>query len=121
MYRGSQVISFFLLALNILMLFGGQILFKLGLEKIGGVSIASAWKALFSPIIIAGLVLYVCATLIWFTVLSRMPLSVAYPMQSLAYILGLLAAIFIFNEPVSILKWIGAVVIMVGVFLVAID
>lgn len=103
------------------MLASGQIFFKLGLGKMGGVSLDNAWKALFNYYIIAGLFLYVFATLIWFVVLSRVPLSVAYPVQSIAYVFGLLAALFIFNEPVSFIKWVGMAVIMVGVFIIAID
>ncbi|MEK4061086.1 MULTISPECIES: EamA family transporter [Paenibacillus] len=110
-----------LLLLNIIMLASGQILFKLGLGKMGGVSLDNAWKALFNLYIIAGLFLYVFATLIWFVVLSRIPLSVAYPVQSIAYVLGLLAALFIFNEPVTLIKWVGMAVIMVGVLIIAVD
>ncbi|MEK5182245.1 EamA family transporter [Paenibacillus sp. FSL P4-0288] len=110
-----------LLLFNIVMLASGQIFFKLGLEKMGGVSLNNAWKALFNIQIIAGLLLYVFATLVWFVVLSRVPLSVAYPVQSIAYVLGLLAALFIFNEPVSLMKWLGMIVIMVGVFVIAVD
>lgn len=87
----------------------------------GGVSLDNAWKALFNLYIIAGLFLYVFATLIWFVVLSRIPLSVAYPVQSIAYVLGLLAALFIFNEPVTLIKWVGMAVIMVGVLIIAVD
>ncbi|ASA26520.1 hypothetical protein B9T62_28965 [Paenibacillus donghaensis] len=103
------------------MLATGQIFFKLGLGKIGGVNLNNAWKAMFNIHIIAGLILYVFATLIWFVVLSRIPLSVAYPIQSIAYVLGLLAALLIFNEPVSAMKWLGMMIIMLGVVIIAVD
>ena len=109
----------FLLLLNIIMLVAGQVLFKLGLEKMGGVALANSWKAMFVPHIIAGLVLYALATLVWFVILSRMPLSTAYPIQSLAYVLGMVIALLIFNEPVSLTKWVGAGVIIIGVILVS--
>lgn len=109
----------FLLLLNIVMLVTGQVLFKLGLEKMGGVTLANAWKAMFIPNVIVGLILYALATLIWFVVLSRMSLSTAYPIQSLAYVLGIIVALVIFQEPVSLTKWIGAGVIVIGVILVS--
>jgi len=103
------------------MLASGQIFFKLGLGKMGGVGLNNAWKALFNIHIIIGLSLYVFATIVWFVVLSRMPLSVAYPLQSLAYVFGILAALFIFNEPVSLMKWFGMMIIMIGVFIISVD
>lgn len=121
MIKTETFISYFLLLLNIIMLVSGQAFFKLGLEKMGGVNLSNAWKALFSPTIIVGLALYVVATLIWFVVLSRLPLSVAYPIQSLAYVLGIFLAIAMFHESVSPMKWIGAIIIVFGVVLIAID
>lgn len=121
MFKIDTVLSYALLLLNILMLVSGQVFFKLGLEKIGGVNLANAWKALLSPTIFIGLVLYAIATLIWFVVLSRLPLSVAYPIQSLAYVLGILLSISLFHETVSPMKWIGTVIIVVGVIFIATD
>ncbi|MDQ1235816.1 drug/metabolite transporter (DMT)-like permease [Paenibacillus sp. SORGH_AS306] len=117
----DSMVSYVLLLLNILMLVSGQAFFKLGLEKIGGVTLATAWKALFSPTIIIGLFLYVVATLIWFVVLSRLPLSIAYPIQSLAYVLGIFLAVLMFHESVSPMKWIGAIIIVIGVLFIAVD
>ncbi|MEK6993829.1 EamA family transporter [Paenibacillus sp. FSL K6-1566] len=119
MFKNSNTISYFLLGLNIIMLSGGQILFKVGLERMGGVNLSQSWKAIFNPIVFTGLLLYVIATLIWFVVLSRIPLSIAYPAQSIAYILGIFAAIYIFSEPVSLMKWIGASLILLGVIFIA--
>ncbi|AWP25486.1 transmembrane small multi-drug resistance protein, putative [Paenibacillus vortex V453] len=119
MLKNSTAFSYLLLGLNVIMLSGGQILFKVGLERMGGVNLAQSWKAIFNPIIFSGLMLYVIATLIWFVVLSRIPLSIAYPTQSIAYILGIFAAVYMFNEPVSLMKWIGASLILIGVIFIA--
>lgn len=111
--------SYIYLVLNIVFLVIGQLLFKLGLDKIGGITLSTAWRAALQPYILSGLLLYVIATLLWFIVLSRLPLSTAYPMQSLAYVFGLLMAWQIFNEPISITKWVGVVVICIGVAIVS--
>lgn len=121
MIKSETLLSYFLLFLNIIMLVSGQAFFKLGLEKIGGVNLGNAWKALLSPTIIVGLALYALATLVWFVVLSRLPLSVAYPIQSLAYVLGIFLAISMFHETVSPMKWIGAAIIVIGVIFIATD
>ncbi|KAF6634920.1 EamA family transporter [Paenibacillus polymyxa] len=117
----ETLVSYLLLLLNILMLVSGQAFFKLGLDKMGGVTINNAWKALLSPTIIIGLVLYAIATLVWFVVLSRIPLSTAYPIQSLAYVLGILLASWIFHEPISPVKWTGAIIIIIGVLFIAVE
>lgn len=108
-----------LLLMNIIMLVAGQVLFKMGLDRMGGVTLATSWKAMFTPHILAGLLLYALATLVWFAVLSRMSLSTAYPIQSLAYVFGMVIALIVFNEPVSLTKWIGAGIIIVGVILIS--
>ncbi|WP_019424796.1 EamA family transporter [Paenibacillus sp. OSY-SE] len=108
-----------LLFMNITMLVAGQVLFKMGLDRMGGVTLVTSWKALFIPHILVGLVLYALATLVWFVVLSRMSLSTAYPISSLAYVFGMIVALIVFNEPVSITKWIGAGIIIFGVILIS--
>jgi len=57
----------------------------------------------------------VAATIIWMYILKRFELSVAYPLISISYIFGMLAAIFIFNEVVPLTRWIGVGLIMIGV------
>ncbi|MEC0213245.1 EamA family transporter [Paenibacillus ehimensis] len=108
--------SYILLAANIFLLVSGQILFKLGLQKIGEFQIL---KILMSPFIISGLALYVVATGLWFVVLTKMNLSVAYPLQSLAYVLGLFAAWIVFGEFITVTKWIGVAAIIFGAYMIA--
>jgi drug/metabolite transporter (DMT)-like permease len=60
----------------------------------------------------------VIATLIWVFVLKKYEFSSAYPLISISYVFGLLAAQFIFHEQVSWTRWLGVIVIMIGVFLV---
>ena len=52
-------------------------------------------------------------------IVKHYPLSVAYPMVSLTYVFGMLAAMVFFHEPVSLAKWIGIGLIMAGCCLVA--
>ena len=42
----------------------------------------------------------------------------AYPLISISYIFGVLAARFVFHETIPLTRWIGVLVIIVGVFLV---
>ena len=43
----------------------------------------------------------------------------AYPLVSLSYVLGMVAAIVFFHEDVNLVKWIGVGMIMFGCFLIA--
>ena len=59
------------------------------------------------------------SSVLWMYIVKHYPLSVAYPMISLSYVFGMLAAIMFFHESVSAMKWIGVGFIMVGCCLIA--
>lgn len=59
------------------------------------------------------------ATILWLYILKNFEFSAAYPMISISYIFGMLAAIFIFHETIPMTRWIGVALIMIGVILVA--
>lgn len=56
--------------------------------------------------------------IIWMYVLKRFDFSIAYPLLSISYIIGLFAAQFIFHEAIPLTRWIGVLIIMIGVFFV---
>ena len=137
------------LAVNILLLVGGQILWKVGLTRaavghatlgraaagqaaLGQSALAQAavsqaaaghgvsWlQVALSPFIWGGLALYGVATVLWLFALSRLPLSVAYPIQALAYVLGMIAAERFLGEKVPLWGWLGGLLIFLGVALIA--
>lgn len=108
-----------LILFNVILLTSGQILWKKGLLAAGGISMSNIAGIIFSPLILAGLGLYIIATVVWFVVLSKADLSYAYPLQSLAYVIGVLAAWLIFKEVIPPTRWIGVAVIIAGVALVS--
>ena len=102
-----------------------QLLLKLGMAKIG--VFAFSWhnfapivfKAISSPWILAGVCVYVGSLGVWLMVLSRIPVSIAYPMVSLAYITSAIAAYYLLGEDLSLARIAGIIVILIGVYLVA--
>lgn len=104
------------LAINIIFLATGQILWKLAMSKMDGFDLISI---MLNPYIVSGVVLYGLATLLWLYILSKKELSLVYPLQSITYVLGTLLAIFVFHENVSLLRWLGIAIIIVGATLVA--
>ena len=108
--------TYIFLAINIIFLPAGQILWKLSMSKMDGFNIISI---ILNPYIIIGVALYGLATLLWLYILSKEELSLVYPLQSITYVIGTILAIFIFRENVSLLRWVGIVTIIVGATLVA--
>lgn len=57
----------------------------------------------------------IVAMAMWFYMLKHWDLSLAYPMQSIAYIWGMLASAVFLHETIVPSRWIGVVLIMAGV------
>ncbi len=93
----------------------GQTLWKIGLERMEGYSL----KLLLNPLILAGVFVYGVSTILWLYVLSKLPFSTAYPLNSIAYALSLFVGFFIFNENIDLRKILGTVLILAGVFFIA--
>lgn len=104
----------------------GQLSLKSGMTQVGQVGAAAlaqplqlALRVLTTPLVVGGLGLYVLGAAAWLTVLSRVPLSLAYPMLALSYALTPALAWLLLGEQVSSLRWLGIFTICVGVLLVA--
>lgn len=61
----------------------------------------------------------IIATILWMYILKHFDFSMAYPMISISYIFGMVASIVVFNESIPSTRWIGVVLIMIGVIFVA--
>ena len=80
--------------------------------------------AQFLPVailLIAGFGCYGASLVSWLIALSRYPLSLAYPLLSLSYVVVYLAAAAwpVLDEPLSEARTVGIAIIVVGVVLVA--
>ena len=58
---------------------------------------------------------FAAASIIWIYMLKNFEFSIIYPIISISYIFGMLAAIFVFHEAVPFTRWIGVGLIMIGV------
>ena len=102
--------------LNTLMMATGQMLFKAGSAGKSRGSVLDIIKLFFSPIVFVALCLYAATTGLWLFILSKVPMSHAYPIQALAFPIVLLASMFFFKETISPMKWLGVAIIVCGVF-----
>lgn len=100
-----------------------QLLLKETMNKIGGFSftlhnvIPIAFKVALNPYFLAGLSAYVLSLCVWLLVLSRLDVNIAYPLTSIAFIFVAFAGAFFFNEPLTMTRIAGIVVIIGGIYL----
>ena len=66
-----------------------------------------------------GLICYAISVVVWILALSRVDVSIAYPMLSIGYIVNAVAAWHLFDEPISLGKIVGIGIIIVGVYILA--
>jgi multidrug transporter EmrE-like cation transporter len=117
--------SFSLILTGVLLNAAAQLLLKAGVTRVGEFSfsidnaIPMGFKLLTQLPIIGGLACYGISVVVWIMALSRVPVSVAYPMLSIGYIVNAFAAYWLFGESLNAQKLIGIGVIVVGVYLVA--
>jgi drug/metabolite transporter (DMT)-like permease len=114
------MLKFVLILSNIVCLVLGQTSWKIGLGNLHlhGNLIQKFFQFVFSPFIFLGFILYILATIIWMYLLSKLPLSFLYPLQSIAYVLALFVGLFLFKEQIPVTRWLGTGVILIGVYLV---
>lgn len=102
-----------------------QALLKHGMDRVGGFAfpngqlLVSMQKVFTEPFVISGFLLVILAVPLWLQVLSRLPLSAAYPLVSLGYVVSLGIGAFIFKENVTLLRVAGVGLILLGVIAVS--
>jgi multidrug transporter EmrE-like cation transporter len=118
-------LSFALVLFGVLLNAAAQLLLKAGTNNIGQFDfvIANAvpigLKVAAEPHILGGLLCYVVSVVVWILALSRVEVSIAYPMLSIGYVVNAAAAYFLFGEAVSVQRLTGIGIIIVGVYVVA--
>lgn len=106
--------SFSLVLVGVLLNAAAQLLLKAGTN-----AMALGPRLALEPHILGGLACYVVSVVVWVVALSRVPVSIAYPMLSIGYIVNAVAAWYLFGETLSAMKLAGIGVIVAGVFMVA--
>jgi multidrug transporter EmrE-like cation transporter len=78
-------------------------------------------QALQSGWVWSGLMLYGGSAVMWLLVLTRLDVSVAYPLVSLGFVITIVAGVLIMSEPLSMLRIAASGLIVAGVTLLAFD
>jgi len=120
-----NAISFSLVLTGVLLNAAAQLLLKAGTNAVGHFAfdldniIPAGLKLALEPHILGGLGCYVVSVVVWIMALSRVPVSIAYPMLSIGYVVNALVAWQWFGEALAAQKMAGIGFIIVGVYLVA--
>jgi multidrug transporter EmrE-like cation transporter len=97
----------------------GQVLFKKAGLAMRGLPVRDGlFAAAREPALYAALALYAGATVLWIWILSRVPLSQAYPWVALGTAIVPLLGWCLFGERLAPLFWVGVTLIMAGIILI---
>ena len=120
-----NAVSFSLVMLGVLLNAAAQLLLKAGtnavgkFEFVGANALPMGMKLALEPHILGGLACYVVSVAIWIMALSRVEVSIAYPMLSVGYVVNAAAAWYLFGEAVTPMRLLGIAILILGVFVVA--
>jgi multidrug transporter EmrE-like cation transporter len=120
-----NALSFSLLMTGVMLNACAQLLLKAGTNSIGTFEFTGAnivpvgWKLATEPHIIGGLGCYVISVVVWIMALSRVEVSIAYPLLSVGYVVNAIAAYYLFGEAVTPQRLAGIAIIITGVWVVA--
>jgi len=124
------LVSIALILFNVMLAAVGQIVLKVGTQQLGGAlvkpgatiigTVLGAVRAMFTPYIFAGLMIYAFSAVTWIIILSRVNLSFAYPMISLSYVIVVILSAVLLRERVPLITIPGLILICIGVSLIGI-
>ena len=94
----------------------GQLFLKSGAQLLTGYGRLGFLLAAFRDLhVLSGLAAWTASTICWLYVLRVAPLSRAYGLTSLTYVLILVASVYLFGEQVRRLHVVGTVLIVIGI------
>ncbi len=102
----------------------GEVLLKIGINHItthvGAFSLEPRvlWATFTDWRVILGFALVFGGAIFWLGVISRVDLSFAYPLLALNYVIILIPSRVLLNEPITTMRLIGAMIIVIGVIVI---
>jgi drug/metabolite transporter (DMT)-like permease len=91
-----------------------------GMENVGLRNFSAfTLKILSVPSVWMGILFYAMNFFLWMAVLSRVDLSVAFPIGSATYIIVPILSMLFLHEKVFFLRWVGIILIIMGVYYIS--
>lgn len=116
---------FVLLFTSIFLALAGQLLAKAGIMKLGGIDFRKGgiprqlWSVVSCPYIFVGLSFFAGSMIFYLAAISKLEISMAYPMVATNYVMVLIFSKIFFKEKVNLLRWSGVAFIIAGVVLIS--
>lgn len=110
-----SIFQFIFIIGTVIALSVGQVLFKLASVSFE-LSISGMWSSFTNIKLIAALIVYLLATVMWLLVLKVTPLRLAYPFAALAFFVVPILGYFLLGEQLSWNTFAGAALIALGVY-----
>lgn len=111
-----------LLFISIALGASGQLMFKAAARNLPAFSELGLVKLMLTmfttPLILAGFTSFFVSSVLWIIALRSVPLSVAYPMVALSYVIIFAGSYYLFGEMVGWRHWVGAGLIISGILLI---
>jgi len=120
-----NLISFGLIFVGVMLNVAAQLMIKAGTNSIGYFEFSRSnilpigMRLVTEPHIIGAVACYVFSVVIWILALSRVQVSIAYPLLSMGYVANAVAAWWFFNESINPAKVAGISVIILGVVIIS--
>jgi len=119
-----NLISFGLIFASVMLNVAAQLLIKAGTNSIGyfefsrGNALPIGVRLATEPHIIGAIACYALSVVLGTLALSRVQVSIAYPLTSMGYVVSAVAAWWLFNESLNPAKVVGISVIILGVVII---
>lgn len=117
------MVNYIILSVSILLAVAGQLLMKKGMIVFGTFPVSKLLQNIIpmfmNPYVFFGFACFGLSSIFWLVVLSRFPISLVYPMVSVAYVLVAFASLIFFKEQVTMLRWLGIATIIAGVIIIS--
>ncbi len=114
-----------LILLSVTISAAAQICLKLGMSSpavqlaISSGGVGAIFTVASNPAVLGGLALYGLGAISWLFALAKVDVSQAYPFVAIGIVLTLAAGYFLLAEPVTPLRVVGVLVVIIGIGLVA--
>ena len=116
----SNIIVLFWVLVQSVLIVAAQTFLKIAVNMFGAFELS--WRYFRTvlttwQLYVSGL-LALSTVLLWAYLLKHNDLSFVYPLLSISYIISLFVGSFIFGETIPLTRWIGVVIVMIGVYFI---
>jgi len=123
---GQFDMIFLLILISVAMSAIAQILLKSGMSSVAVQQALASRDSLgvalvigSNPLVLSGLFVYFSSAVVWLFVLSRIPLSYAYPFVALGFVFTIVLSRMLLGESITPLKIAGTMLIIAGVLVLS--